>query len=101
MSAFEPVDTVPVLDERARVYAEGWQSWSPRTAYPAPVPPLLPEEPWQHTMRYRPGTELDELAHQAEGLAVIDPGDGGPVHVYLTADLADPVAASSQQAPRK
>ena len=31
----ELVDEVPVDPARARIYAEGWQSWSPATWYPA------------------------------------------------------------------
>jgi alpha-galactosidase len=90
MTTTQLIDEVAVAPGRWRVYAEGWQSWSPATCYPAGVPPLLPEEPWQHVMRYRPGTELHATAHQAEGLAVIDPGDGGPARVFVTADLDAP-----------
>lgn len=73
-----------------RVYAEGWQSWSPATVYEQGSRPLLPAEQWQHTMRYRPGTPLEAAAYQAEGLAVIDPGDGGAVTTVVTRDLGDP-----------
>ena len=81
---------VRVTPGRHRVYTEGWQSWSPAICYPASVPPLLPEQPWQHVMRYRPGSDLHPTAYQAEGLAVVDPGDGNPVQVYLTSDPTDP-----------
>ena len=52
------VDEVPVDPARARVYAEGWQSWSPATWYPAGATGLRPDEDWQHTMRFRPGTPI-------------------------------------------
>lgn len=96
-TALERVDEVDVRPGRWRVYAEGWQSWSPATCYPAGVAPLLPEEPWQHLMRYRPGTELHPTAYQAEGLAVVDPGDGGPARVWLTADLHDPATITLEE----
>ncbi|GGK60676.1 glycoside hydrolase family 36 protein [Ornithinimicrobium pekingense] len=97
MTDLQTVDELPATAGRWRVYAEGWQSWSPATCYPAGVPPLLPEEPWQHVMRYRPGTDLHPTAYQAEGLAVVDPGDGGPVTAYLSADLRDPATITVQE----
>ena len=81
MSA-EIVDEVPVDPTQARVYAEGWQSWSPATWYPAAATALRPDEAWQHTMRFRPGTAIAEDAVQAEGLLVVDPGDGTPARCY-------------------
>src|SRR5688500_2965415 len=48
----EIVDEVPVDPARARVYAEGWQSWSPATWYRAAATALRPDEDWQHTMRF-------------------------------------------------
>ena len=87
--------TAPVVDEvevdpaRARVYAEGWQSWSPATWYPAGATALRPDEDWQHTMRFRPGTPIATEALQAEGVLVVDPGDGNPVRCY---GATDPVA---------
>ncbi|PRB18471.1 glycoside hydrolase family 36 protein [Microbacterium sp. MYb62] len=76
-----------VLDEivvgpDARVYAEGWQSWSPTTWYADGDPIHRPAEPWQHTMRFRPGTEVAADAWQGEGLLVVDPGGGAPVRVF-------------------
>lgn len=93
----QPVDEARVSSTRWRVYAEGWQSWSPATCYPAGVPPVLPEEPWQHVMRYRPGTGLHAAAYQAEGLAVLDPGDGEPARVYLSADLENPATITVEE----
>src|SRR5215217_7329549 len=56
--AADLVDEVEVDPAQARVYAEGWQSWSPATWYPAGSAGLAPDEEWQHTMRYRPGTPV-------------------------------------------
>ncbi|MFC4554228.1 glycoside hydrolase family 36 protein [Georgenia faecalis] len=68
----------------ARVYAEGWQSWSPATWYPADGAVPRPDLPWQHTMRLRPGTPLAD-ALQGEGVLVVDPGDGRPAHAWVAA----------------
>ena len=66
----------------ARVYAEGWQSWSPATWYAPSARGLRPDLGWQHTMRFRPGSALPDEGLQAEGLLVVDPGDGGSVRWY-------------------
>ncbi|SEQ36883.1 glycoside hydrolase family 36 protein [Microlunatus flavus] len=80
--SFVPVDAVRVT-RAARVYAEGWQSWSPATWYAPGAALLRPEEDWQHTMRFRPGTALATAGQQAEGLLVVDPGEG-PVRWYVS-----------------
>ena len=81
---WEVVDEVPIDPATARVYAEGWQSWSPATWYAPGARGLRPDLGWQHTMRFRPGTALPDQGVQAEGLLVADPGDGGPVHWYAS-----------------
>jgi alpha-galactosidase len=78
----EVIDEVPVDVRTARVYAEGWQSWSPATWYPAGATGLAPDEEWQHTMRFRPGTPLAAGGVQAEGVLVVDPGGGEPARCY-------------------
>lgn len=93
----EAIDEVPITPGRWRVYAEGWQSWSPATCYPAGTGPLLPDEPWQHVMRYRPGTAVHGTAYQGEGLVVLDPGEGALARTYLSADLADPVTVTVEE----
>lgn len=71
---------------RARVYTEGWQSWSPATWYSLEERRHRPDLAWQHTMRFRPGTPLVDDAFQAEGVLVVDPGDGGPARAWFPAD---------------
>jgi alpha-galactosidase len=78
----EVVDEVPVDRSTARVYAEGWQSWSPATWYPVDGIGLAPGADWQHTMRFRPGTPVTRVGVQAEGVLVVDPGDGAPGRCY-------------------
>jgi len=82
------VDEVRVDPERARLYAEGWQSWSPATWYPATSTGLGPDLDWQHLMRFRPGTPLARGVVQAEGLLVVDPGTGEPARCFGTTDTA-------------
>ena len=84
----EVVDEVPVDPAQGRVYAEGWQSWSPTTWYPVGAEARVPQEEWQHLMRFRPGTPVTADALQAEGLLVVDPGTGEPARRY---DPVDPV----------
>jgi len=86
------IDEVPV-GPRARVYAEGWQSWSPTTWYGAGDHAHRPDEGWQQLMRFRPGTELPEAGVQGEGLVVVDPGDGSSARAYGIADASTAVAS--------
>jgi alpha-galactosidase len=91
--SFTTVDEVDVDPARCRLYAEGWQSWSP-TTWAGWGSPHRPAEPWQHTMRFRPGSPLpggDAL--QGEGLLVVDPGTGAPVRAYGVADATQDVAS--------
>lgn len=88
---FAPVDEVRVDPARARFYAEGWQSWSP-TTWEHWGQPHRPDQSWQHTMRFRPGTPLpsDETI-QGEGLLLVDPGTGAPVRAYAVAEATEEV----------
>ena len=90
MSTWRVVDEVPVDPSSGRVYAEGWQSWSPATWYAVSATGRRPGEDWQHVMRFRPGTPVAEEGIQAEGLLVVDPGEGaGPARLYAAADPAE------------
>ncbi|GAB2506744.1 hypothetical protein GCM10027064_00290 [Microbacterium petrolearium] len=81
------IDEVPAGPD-ARVYAEGWQSWSPTTWYGRRDPAHRPEHEWQHLMRFRPGRALPERGVQGEGLLVVDPGGGAPARTYGTLDAS-------------
>ncbi len=91
---FTELGQVAVDPARARVYAEGWQSWSPTRWHTAGAPAHRPAAGWQHTMRFRPGTELpaDERTVQAEGLLVVDPGTGEPARWFGVPDASTEVA---------
>jgi alpha-galactosidase len=80
------VDEVTVDRATARVYAEGWQSWSPATWYAVDATGHRPDEEWQHVMRFRPAVPVAETGVQGEGLLVVDPGNGTPVRLYGTTD---------------
>ena len=83
------VDEVTVDPVHGRVYAEGWQSWSPTTWYQVGAHGRLPQAEWQHLMRFRPGTPLTPEAVQGEGLLVVDPGTGEPARRYSPQDPVD------------
>jgi alpha-galactosidase len=89
MTGWEVVDEVPVDRTSGRVYAEGWQSWSPATWYPVTATGRRPAEAWEHQMRYRPGTPVAEDGIQAEGALVVDPGNEEPARLYAGTDLGD------------
>src|SRR3954470_13704210 len=80
---------VPVDPATARVYAEGWQSWSPAGWYAVGATGPAPEEAWQHLMRFRPGTRVAGAGLQAEGLLVVEPGTGEPARLYGAPDNVD------------
>jgi alpha-galactosidase len=84
----EVLDEVPVDLSAGRIYAEGWQSWSPASWYPVPATGRRPGEEWQHVMRFRPGTPVAEDGVQGEGLLVVDPGTGEPARRYGSSDPA-------------
>ena len=82
----EPLDDLVVDPATARVYEHGWQSWSPTRLYDVRTTSPRPEHDWQHVMRFRPGTPLAARGFQAEGLLVVDPGNGEPVRTFAAAD---------------
>ncbi|MCY7413807.1 MAG: alpha-galactosidase, partial [Salinibacterium sp.] len=84
------IDEVPITPA-ARIYAEGWQSWSPTTWYSREMPAYRPAEGWQHLMRFRPGVKLRDEGLQGEGLVVIDPGNGAAARVYGAPDASSEV----------
>lgn len=67
---------------QTRVYAEGWQSWSPATWFDGSLTPILPAGQTQHLMRYRPDREVPHEGVHAEGLVAVDPGNGAPIQVF-------------------
>ncbi|WP_330305687.1 MULTISPECIES: glycoside hydrolase family 36 protein [unclassified Streptomyces] len=83
---FTPLDSVPVDPRRARVYEEGWQSWSPSGAYALDATPYRPTNDNWATVCYRPGVTVPHGTFQGEGLLALDPGDGSPVRLWAAAE---------------
>lgn len=81
---FAPIDEIAV-GEGARVYAEGWQSWSPTQWWTGDME--HPEERWQHLMRFRPDKDLPTRGVQGEGVLVVDPGDGAECVRFAAPDV--------------
>jgi alpha-galactosidase len=91
------VDEVPLESPGARVYAEGWQSWSPATWYAAGESGHAPPEDWQHLMRFRPGTPVSAHGVQGEGLLVVDPGAGEAARLYATTEVTSVPTVHAEQ----
>jgi alpha-galactosidase len=95
------VSTVPAFGEvvaelevdplRCLIHAEGWQSWTPTTAYRMTDEQWLPVRPEVWTWGYggsRPRPSRRAGAFQGDGLLVVDPGSGEEV-VAVGARAAD------------
>ncbi|MQA83244.1 MAG: alpha-galactosidase [Streptosporangiales bacterium] len=83
---FALVAEVPVDSDRALVYEEGWQSWSPTTTYRVGDPPVRSPDPHSTALCYLPDRLPSADVYQGEGLLALDAGDGGPVHVFAAPD---------------
>ncbi len=77
---FHDLDRVAVDPDRARIYCEGWQSWSPTTTYRFRDDPIRPKSELNGRSGYT-GTRpaAPDGVFQGEGLLVVDPGTGAPV----------------------
>lgn len=87
----EAIAEIDVDSRRARVYAEGWQSWSVVDVVPLGRAPFQPTDPNSLVIDCQPGVGSSPEAHQGSGLLVVDPGDGR-VHVFGIADAEREVA---------
>src|ERR1700678_177885 len=67
---------------RARVYAEGWQSWSQTGSFPATAAPLPVTSPESLAIDCQYGQSSPAGVFQGSGLLAVEPGDGGPVTVF-------------------
>ena len=71
---------------RARVYAEGWQSWSQTGPLPAMTPPPPVTSPESLVIDCQYGRAASPGTFQGAGLLAVDPADGGPVTVFGARD---------------
>ncbi|MEO6503676.1 MAG: glycoside hydrolase family 36 protein [Jatrophihabitantaceae bacterium] len=80
--------SLPVFAQHARVYEEGWQSWSPSRVYPLLERPSRAANALNYRGGYggtRPMPEPGDFS--GEGLLALDPGTGAPI-VVIGADSA-------------
>ncbi len=75
---------------RAVVHEEGWQSWSPTSAYGVGEAPVRGWDPAFFAMNYKDPAGLHR-GFAGEGLLAVDPGTGDPVRVWSAADPATAV----------
>jgi alpha-galactosidase len=78
----EVVAELEMDPRRCLIHAEGWQSWTPTTAYRLSDAQWLPVRPEVWTWGYggsRPRPPQRSGSFQGDGLLVVDPGTGGEV----------------------
>lgn len=85
------IDEIEVDPARARIHEEGWQSWSPTSAYGVDESPLRPVSDRNRLLCYRPEVVPPTDRFWAEGLLAVEPGNGDPIRVYGTTDGVDTV----------
>ncbi|WP_327291899.1 glycoside hydrolase family 36 protein [Streptomyces sp. NBC_01198] len=79
---FDEVGEISCDPRRARVFEQGWQSWSPTGTYRIGDPAPRPATPLNQILCYRPDTPVPDGSYQGEGMLAVDPGDGGPVRLW-------------------
>lgn len=82
----KPIDEIAIDVAAARVYEEGWQSWSPSTTYSLSQRPHRPVNDHHRIICYRPDTHFAANAFCGEGLLAIDPGNGSGLRIYAAHD---------------
>jgi alpha-galactosidase len=85
------IGCIPVRPDLARVYVEGWQSWSPAGLFPASAPPPPVTNPESLVIDCQYGRSARKGVFQGSGLLAVDPGDGGPPVVFGAVDAASRV----------
>jgi hypothetical protein len=74
---------------QARVYEEGWQSWTPTSTYALDAVPLRARNERNRVLCYRSDRTTPTGvpgAFQGDGLLAVDPGDGSGIHVLAAPD---------------
>src|SRR3954453_7911990 len=95
--SFADVGEIRCRPDEARVFENGWQSWSPTGAYRLDdSPPRAADETIQ-ILAYRPETPAPQGGFQGEGLLAVDPGDGA-VELW---SAPDPLRVPSIRARRE
>ncbi len=84
--SFAPVALIECDPTRARVFENGWSSFGPSSAYPATATSPRPAARVFEMSVFRADSLAPATGFQGEGLLAVDPGDGGPVHVFTAPD---------------
>jgi len=80
--ASQEVASIPVDPATARVYTEGWQSWSVTDTLPVTAPPPVVTSAESLTIDCQYGAGAPEGVFQGSGLLAVDPGDGSGIAVF-------------------
>lgn len=83
---YVPIAEVPCVPAQARVFEQGWQSWSPTGTYAGDDTSPRPSSAQVAASCFRVDRPQPESGFQGEGLVVVDPGDGGPVRSWAAPD---------------
>jgi alpha-galactosidase len=84
--AQQEIATVVVDPARARIYTEGWQSWSVTDIWPVTARPSRVTSPESLAIDCQYGRDAPDGVFQGSGLLAIDPGTGAPVEVFGNPD---------------
>lgn len=86
--AFAPIAELRATHGSARVYAEGYQSWSPTRSYRLDETPYRPSGDPARLAHYRPEASAPKEGFQGAGLLAVQPEAGAAVHVFALRSAA-------------
>lgn len=87
----EEIAAVAVHPVLARVYAEGWQSWSATGVFPVGEPPVVAADAESLAIACQYRRPVPAGVFQGAGLLAVDPGDGAAPVVFGAVDVASRV----------
>lgn len=87
----DEIGSVAVRPELARVYVEGWQSWSPAGLFQVRAPPPPVTNPESLVIDWHYGRSAPEGAFQGAGVLAVDSGDGAAPVLFGAASVASRV----------
>jgi len=90
--SFDPVAEIQTDPASARVYEEGWQSWTPAGVYPATDTSPRPADGREHTMGWRADKQRPARGFQGEGILAVWVR-GEPTRVWYAPEPARAVAS--------
>jgi len=78
----QEVVSIPVDPATARVYAEGWQSWSVTDVLPVTAPPTVVTSAESLAIDSQYGAAAPEGVFQGAGLLAVDPGGNSGIAIF-------------------